>query len=171
MNVRWNPPSSFSIKINCDASISLDGDGVGVGAVIRNDFGELVGAYGRRLGRRLSPLAAKLFAIKHALELAVERRLRSVVIETDCMEAVHMINSTDICLAAKGVVVDQIHSLLRLLHISCIDYIPREANMVAHSVTSFVARTNGCHQWFEVGSPWLMQIVVNNLLACNQRLF
>lgn len=143
-NVMWTPPP-FSTKINCDASVSLDGEGVGVGAIIRNEVGELVGADGQRLGRRLSLLAAELFAIKHALEMAVERRLRSVVIETDCMEAVYMINSAEICLAAEGVVVDQIRSLLRFLHISGINYIPREANVAAHSVASFVARDNGRH--------------------------
>lgn len=52
--------------------------------------------------------AAELFAIKFALELAIERRLRSIVVETDCMEAMQLINSAEECLAAEGVVVDQI---------------------------------------------------------------
>ena len=65
-----------------------------MGAIIRNNFGELVAAEGR-IGLRLSPLAAELFSIKMALELAAERRLYSLVIESDCMAAVRMINGMD----------------------------------------------------------------------------
>lgn len=42
---------------------------------------------------RASPLAAELLAVKFGLELAVERRLGIVVIETDCLEAVRMVNT------------------------------------------------------------------------------
>lgn len=59
------------------------------------------------------------------------------------MEAVYMINSANIFLAAKGVIVDQIRTLLRLLHIYGINYIPREANVVAHSISSFIAQAIG----------------------------
>lgn len=67
---------------------------------------------------RLSPLAAELFAIKLTLEIAVERRMSSVIIEIDCLDAVWLINYGEEFLAAEWVVVDQTHGLMQLLQIS-----------------------------------------------------
>lgn len=60
----------------------------------------LVMAAGQRIVQRLLPFATELLAIKAALELAVERRLIHVVIESDCTEGVRIINGTEVCLAA-----------------------------------------------------------------------
>ncbi|KAK9931954.1 hypothetical protein M0R45_019208 [Rubus argutus] len=84
--------------------------------------------------------AGYVFAVKLALELAVERWMPSVVIETDCLEVVRMINEVNVCMAAEGVIVDQIKCLMSLMQISEIMYAPRDANMAAHAIAQFVAR-------------------------------
>lgn len=163
----WNPPSLCSTKINCDGAVIRLGDLVGVGVIARNDLGEMVVAAGYKVELRLSPFAAELYAIKLALDLVVERRMSSVVIETDCMDAVRVINSGEEFLAAEGVVVNQIKGLMQLLQIPKIMHAPRGANMAAHEIAQFVARSGGRFQWFEIGPPWLMQVVANDLLETN----
>ncbi|KAK9931968.1 hypothetical protein M0R45_019222 [Rubus argutus] len=69
----------------------------------------------------------ELFAAKLALELAVERWMPSVVIETDCLEVVRMINEVNVCMGAEGAIVDQIKGLMSLMQISEIMYAPRDA--------------------------------------------
>ena len=59
------------------------------------------------------------------------------------MAVVSMINEMEECLAAEGVCVDQIKGLMRLLQISCISHMPREANIAAHSIANFVTRIKG----------------------------
>ena len=140
---------------------------MGVGAIIRNEGGEMVMAACHRIMMPLSPLAAEIFAIKLALNLVFERRLSSVMVERDCVEAVRLINAEDDCCASEGVVVDQIRSLMRLIHIPSISFATRESNMAAHSIASFVARGDGRFQWFEVGPPWLMSIITSDMPVTN----
>ena len=78
-----------------------------------------------------------------------------------------MINDVDDCVAVEGVVVDQIKGMMRLLHVSPIKYVPREANRAAHSIADFVARRGGRFTWFEVGPPWLMRVVSHDFLVTN----
>lgn len=75
-----------------------------------------------------------------------------LLVETDCLEAILMINGEEICMAAEGVIVDKIRGLKRLLQIPAILYAPRDANMVADAIAQFVARNDGCFRWFEIGS-------------------
>lgn len=162
-SISWQPPLMHSFNVNCDGAVIEEGKWVGVGAIIRNEGGEMVMAAGHRIMMRLSPLAAEIFAIKLALDLVVERRLSSVMVESDCLEAVRLINAEDDCCASEGVVVDQIRSLMRLIHIPSISFATRESNMAAHSIASFVARGDGRFQWFEAGPSWLMRIIHNDL--------
>jgi hypothetical protein len=63
---------------------------------------------------------------------------------------------------------------MRLLQVSCIIHAPTEANTAAHAIANFVARAEGRFQWFEVGPPWLMQIIdcdrpVTNIYSMDAR--
>lgn len=46
--------------------------------------------------------AAELYVTKLGLELAIERRLSSVLVETDYLEGVNMLNGDEVCYAAEG---------------------------------------------------------------------
>lgn len=63
------------------------------------------------------------------------------------------------CLAADGVVVEEIKRLMDILHIPGVVFAPREANMAAHHVARFVARSFGRVVWLGVGPSWFMQII------------
>ncbi|KAK9911294.1 hypothetical protein M0R45_035213 [Rubus argutus] len=163
----WQPPSFPFIKFNCDGAVEGIGKRVGIGVIARNGQGDLLVAVGQNLELRLSAFAAELFAVKLALEVAVERRMALVLIETDCLEAVSMINGEEVCMAAEGVIVDQIRGLMGLLQIPAILYARRDANKAAHVLAQYVARIGGRFQWFEIGLDWLMQVMSNDLLESN----
>ena len=84
------------------------------------------------------------------------------IVETDCLEAVKMIYSEEICLANEGAVVEGIKTLLRQGKFQCVSYASRVVNMVAHEIAKFVARSDGRLDWFGVGPPWLMSVVYND---------
>lgn len=46
--------------------------------------------------------ASELYVIKLGLELAIERRLSPVLVETDYLEAVNMLNGDKVCYATEG---------------------------------------------------------------------
>lgn len=72
------------------------------------------------------------------------------MVETDCLEAVRMVNRTEDCFAEEGIFVEKIRSLLRLNCFHSFVYVPRTANRVAHEVARYVARLNGRFRWLGV---------------------
>jgi hypothetical protein len=149
-------------NLYCDGSVSNNREQVGVGAVVRNELGSFIGAVGQRINQRLDPYTCELIAIKVGLDFALEQSLQAVVVETDCMDAVTVVNATEECLGAAGIVVEEIRRLMRCFIVSSIIYTPREANNAAHAIASFVARENGRLSWLGDGPPWLVHVINND---------
>ncbi|PRQ58041.1 putative ribonuclease H-like domain-containing protein [Rosa chinensis] len=164
-HIGWQVPPDHSLKLNCDASVIQNGKGVGVGAVLRAGDGKMIWALGLRVQDHLSPLAAELIALKVGLQDAMLCRPCSLMVETDCLEAVRLVVEPGECLAEVGVLVEEVRSLLLVSPAPRIEFVPREANQVAHSIANFVAREVGRFKWFEVGPPWLMKVISNDLLV------
>ena len=156
---RWSPPYPGYIKINCDGAVSSDRAHVGAGCVVRNVNGDLLGAIGLRITQRLEPYVCELFAIKLGLEFAVEHGWGPLEVETDCLEVVQMVNGAEECFHVVGVVVEEARKLMYQLQVSEITYTPREANMTAHAVASFVARNSERLCWLGNGASWLVQVI------------
>lgn len=96
---QWRPPPPHVLKMNCDGSVSSDRHVVGVGVVFRNSSGGFVGAVAHRLNLRLRP------GINLGLDFAVENGWSSMMVESDCMEAIHFLSGDEECLATDCVVV------------------------------------------------------------------
>jgi hypothetical protein len=96
---------------------------------VRDHEGDLVEAGGERLSFILRPRAAELYAVLSGLEVAVMRGWQFGVVETDCLEAVRLVNGNEECFAEDGIIVDKIRSLLAILNSCGISYVPRVANM------------------------------------------
>lgn len=54
-----------------------------------------------------------------------------------------VVNATEECLGAAGIVVEEIRRLMQCFTASSIIHTPREANKAAHEIATFVARKNG----------------------------
>lgn len=55
--------------------------------------------------------------------------------------------------------VEEVKRLRDILHIPGIIFVPRDANMAAHSVAHYVARNVWRFSWLEIRNFWLMQII------------
>ena len=66
--------------------------------------------------------------------------MEKCVVETDCLEAVKLICSEEICLAHEGAVVEGIKALLRQDNFVCVSYASRAVNIGAHEIAGFVAQ-------------------------------
>ena len=69
---RWRLPEGGTLKINCDASSSME-RGCGIGIIARDDCGALRWAASRSIQQGSEPLIAELEAVIWALESARDR--------------------------------------------------------------------------------------------------
>jgi ribonuclease HI len=161
--VRWKVPFAGFLKLNCDGAFNVALGQFGGGAVLRDEFGALIAAMGEAYTQKGTVCLNELLAIKLGLEMILERRCGGVEVESDSLEAVRLVNMDEQCFNVEGVVVEEICKLMFLLHISSIHHVPRDENKAAHSVAVNVAREHGRFSWLEVGPPWLMSVILDDM--------
>ncbi|KAL5775602.1 hypothetical protein ACOSP7_013159 [Xanthoceras sorbifolium] len=68
----WRPPEGSLFKINCDATVSISENRIGVGVVIRDRNGDVMLSAAKTMVAGLDPSAVKAKAIVTGMMLAVE---------------------------------------------------------------------------------------------------
>lgn len=132
----WSPPSPGSLKLNTDAAINTELGVVGLGGVIRDEYGNVLGAFAKRYMGRVDAHLAESLAIRAGLVFALESGLRVKELESDALNVIQAIYGG--CSSHEdGLVIDDINFLLNLAGgINC-SHVKRECNMVAHSLAQF----------------------------------
>ena len=84
----WAPPSKGSLKLNTDAVVKKELGIVGLGRVIRDDKGEVLGAFSRRILGNFEIAMAECLVIHVGLVFALERGLHPQEIESDTLNVI-----------------------------------------------------------------------------------
>ncbi|KAI8547031.1 hypothetical protein RHMOL_Rhmol07G0164300 [Rhododendron molle] len=79
----WQRREFGLIKVDVDAAISKTNRAAGVGAIVRNYFGDVLGIAIRSFDGIQSPRVAESLAIREELNLALDLKLERVVMESD----------------------------------------------------------------------------------------
>ncbi|XP_057747767.1 uncharacterized protein LOC130966964 [Arachis stenosperma] len=89
--LHWVPPPVHSVKLNCDTSWFAPFGYAGFGCIICNPDGCWLKGYTGKV-EVCSVLFAELYVIWRGLLLAWESGFREVICETDCLEALFLVN-------------------------------------------------------------------------------
>ncbi|GMN21286.1 hypothetical protein TIFTF001_050117 [Ficus carica] len=86
----WLPPQLGYLKLNVDASVSPGSNHIGIGAVIRDEKGRILGAMAKSMERTFSPFLAECIALREGLMLAKELESATLMVETDAINVVRL---------------------------------------------------------------------------------
>jgi len=89
--VRWNPPIEGWWKVNTDGASKGNPGPSSAAFCIRDSNGNLVGARGLRVPDTTN-LVAEAVAIKEALQYYCEKGYTNIIVESDSLTLVHMLN-------------------------------------------------------------------------------
>ncbi|OMO70912.1 reverse transcriptase [Corchorus capsularis] len=132
----WTAPPVGVIKLNVDASFSVETNEAGLGVVARDSGGAVLVSAARRLLFVSSPLYAEVHALLFAFEVALEYGYNSCILESDSLIAITGINSSKPCWWEEGELIYEIRELALLFDECCFIHVNREANVLAHRLAS-----------------------------------
>lgn len=87
----WRPPEVGWVKVNTDGAAGLKEDWSTVGGAVRDSAGGWLLGFQRYLGHG-SALNAKMWGMLHGLQVAAAPGYDKVILESDCLLAVQMVN-------------------------------------------------------------------------------
>ncbi|GMN68764.1 hypothetical protein TIFTF001_037815 [Ficus carica] len=142
----WLPPQSGYLKLNIDASVSSGSDHIGIGAVIRDEKGRILGAMAKSVEGTFSPFLAECIALREGLMMAKELESFTLVVETDAINVVSAVSdNTEFSLECP--ILEDVKQLLTQLWNPGVYHIRRSTNHVAHFLARFGFNSNCTNVW------------------------
>ncbi|XP_042942655.1 uncharacterized protein LOC122276823 [Carya illinoinensis] len=151
----WKPPLTDWLKVNVDGVVFRDIHKAGVGMVLLNDKGEVLWATTKLEDEGINAEAIELLAIFRALQMCVGMGINKLVVESNCLMAVKVLNAEIECSALLNDLVREIKEVQTLYTKCQIQHVYREENGVAHRLARFawnVECTTMCGLVFQLWS-------------------
>ena len=111
--VRWRPTKQGWYKVNTNGATFDDIKCCGVGVVIRNERGELMGALSKKFGLPLGGLEAEAMAVGECVALAWDLGLKDIIIESDALLVTNSLKNQSVMPSSIRKVVEGILEELR----------------------------------------------------------
>ncbi|KAL9423014.1 hypothetical protein AB3S75_035159 [Citrus x aurantiifolia] len=146
---QWRLPPSGHYKINVDAAVHIEQQLTGLGAVIRNSKGQVLGAAVRSTTFQEDITTAEAEAVKWGMEMAKKARLMDVIVETDCMEVVNLANNETSNRKEIMWTILEIQECKAGFQTIQIQHVPRCCNKFAHSLAKRALESSESVMWLE----------------------
>jgi ribonuclease HI len=165
VRMKWKPPDMSMAKLNVDGSFSGKGN-AGIGMILRSCTGDVILAACRQVRQCQDALEAELMAIEEGLLLSQQWSTLQLVVESDCADAVDIINGTEPNISAHAFKINVIRELLsvrgsRLVKIS------RDINHVSHELAK-LGRVQGRTQvWLCDFPPEIATVLARDCTTVN----
>ncbi|KAK3226642.1 hypothetical protein Dsin_006504 [Dipteronia sinensis] len=132
----WSPPPLGSLKLNIDVAMKANFSHIRIGEVIRNDKGEVVSALSKHLDGSFSADLREYLALREGLLLAKRPGFSVRLVEADAVNVVSVVNSNRFLSSIVGPVISDVKALFRDVGVINSQAIPRNRNVVAHTLAS-----------------------------------
>ena len=140
--VRLEKPDIGWVKLNSDGSSRGNPSVAGSGGLIRNEKGEWICGFARRI-RITTSFAAELWGLRDGILQCLNPNLSSVLIELDAKSIVDLLVNSDYSNNAISPLVDDCRSLMAQLPRVQIKHCFREANRCADGLARLGAKQSG----------------------------
>ena len=159
----WSPPRCGWYKINVDGAVFKESGSCGVGVVIRNEEGLLMGAMSKRVELPLKALEAEALAVQEGIQLAGELGLREIIIEGDSQVVIKALQNFESCPWPVQKVVEGSLQSLSYFKAWSASHVRRCGNEAAHLMAKMAKTLSTCKIWVEDIPPNIVDQVLKDV--------
>ena len=121
----------------------------GIGVVIRDYNGNVIGALSQKIALPQSIEHAEALATSRAVAFAKELSLFEVIFEGDCLRIIKAINTKEPCHTLFGHIIEEIRSLSFALRTCSFQHVRRMGNNLAHALARRAVVSADTDVWVE----------------------
>lgn len=161
--LKWLMPSPGWVKLNCDAALSPAAKTMGIGVVARNDRGDVLATLAASVPCVSDPMSTEVLAAWREVQFGKERGYHRLMLESDLLTTVNVLNQEAPCLSICGQLVEDIRARLKYFSCCNVQHVSRTANTTAHSLAKYALFLSFDAVWMEECLPPIHHIVITNL--------
>ena len=161
----WTSPPHGKYKINIEATMFKDLGYCGIGVVIRNDKGQMMGAMCKRVDFPLGAVEAEAKATEAGLLLAWDLGLKDIVVEGDSQLVIQALSGS---IPPALPILKIVEGMKRLLvHFSYWKAVHtrRNANVAAHLLARNAKNVTDCVIWVEDTPPLIESQILHDIIS------
>ncbi|KAL5545092.1 hypothetical protein UlMin_008876 [Ulmus minor] len=143
----WQAPEVGFVKVNSDAAWCSKRKKFGLGSVIRDYAGKVLGSVATPISSSVSVAVAESWALEKGASLAKQMGFSAVVLESDCLGVTKALESRNIHDSDLSYVFDSIYEICNGFDMYKFSYTPRTSNQVAHSLARLTLSLENDHIW------------------------
>ena len=162
---RWSPPPPNWYKVNVDGVIFKDQGSIGVGVVIRNAQGEVMGAMSKKISRPLGAIEAEAKAMEVGILFAWDLGLKNIVAEGDSLTVVQALKGSISPAISIQKVTEGISWWLKKFDSWKILHARRSSNTAAHSMAKEANSILDSVIWVEESPPFIMDQLLYDVMS------
>ncbi|XP_040995155.1 uncharacterized protein LOC121241441 [Juglans microcarpa x Juglans regia] len=157
----WKPPPSGWLKLNVDGAVFGDLHKAGVGVVLREYVDMVIMAASKVEFEVINAEAIESFSIFRALQLCATMGIHSLIVVSDCLMAIQVLNYDIPSDAMLDLLLCEIRKLLRVFGECKFQHVYTKGNRIAHILAQYawnvenISTWNDCYPNFISQAIWL----------------
>nr|XP_023927404.1 uncharacterized protein LOC112038782 [Quercus suber] len=159
LQIKWRPPPVNVAKINFDGTVFSKENKSGIGVVVRNEHGLVLGSCSKRLLQAYSATQIEAMAAATALAFASELGVRRAVLEGDSLAVIKALRECDYPFTPSGLLLEDISLCSHRFDTLLYSHTKREGNSVAHNLVRYAISIPDFLVWMEDVPPYIQHFV------------
>ena len=151
-----------------DGAVFKETNSCGIGVVIRNDQGQIMGAMSKRLNLPLGAVEVEAKAFEEGLRLAGDLGLNQVILEGDAQSVTNALLGTSLPPSSIQRLIAGASRWKQWVQVWSVSYVRRDGNGAAHVMAQNAKFISDCVVWVEDTPPMIQCQVHRDVLLLNQ---
>ncbi|KAL5570630.1 hypothetical protein UlMin_027205 [Ulmus minor] len=143
----WQAPKVGFVKVNTDAAWCSNQKKFGLGSVIHDYTGTVLGSIATPVSSSVSVAVAESWALEKGASLAKQMGFSAVILESDCLGVTKALDSRTLHDSDLSYVFDSIYEICNEFDMYKFSYIPRTGNQVGHSLARLALSLENDQTW------------------------